>query len=112
LEKENLVLFNGEFNPTDPRRLYEICYEVVHMAECTNTKRLYSIGAALRQVSSEEPKVFGAVNNKQLLGHVKNFGITMLEGEGQIIGFNGLILGIAKERSLDAACILGEIDKS
>ncbi len=110
MEKENLVLFNGEFNPTDPRRLYEICYEVVHMAERTNTKRLYSIGAALRQVSSEEPKVCGAVNNKQLLGYVKNFGITMLEGEGQITGFNGLILGIAKERGLDAACILGEID--
>jgi hypothetical protein len=110
LEQENLLIFNGEFNPTDPRRLYEICYEVVQMAERMKVKRLYTIGAALRQASSDEPKVFGAVNNEQLLEHVKNSGITMLEGEGQITGFNGLILGIAKERGLDATCILGEID--
>ncbi|MFQ5940299.1 MAG: PAC2 family protein [Nitrososphaerales archaeon] len=110
LEKENLLIFNGEFNPTDPRRLYEICYEVVQMAERMKVKRLYSIGAALRQASNAEPKVFGAVNNEQLLEHVKNFGVSMLEGEGQITGFNGLILGIAKERGLDAACVLGEID--
>lgn len=110
LEKENLLIFNGEFNPTDPRRLYEICYEVVQMAERMNAKRLYSIGAALRQASNAEPRILGAVNNEQLLGHVKNFKISMLEGEGQITGFNGLILGIAKERGLDAACILGEID--
>jgi proteasome assembly chaperone (PAC2) family protein len=110
LEKENLLIFNGEFNPTDPRRLYEICYEVVQMAERMNAKRLYSIGAALRQASNAEPRILGAVNNEQLLEHVKNFNISMLEGEGQITGFNGLILGIAKERGLDAACILGEID--
>ncbi len=110
LEKENLLIFNGEFNPTDPRRLYEICYEVVQMAERMNAKRLYSIGAALRQTSNAEPKILGAVNNEQLLEYVKNFDISVLEGEGQITGFNGLILGIAKERGLDAACILGEID--
>jgi len=75
-----------------------------------SAKRLYSIGAALRQETSAEPKVLGAVNSESLVEHVKNKGISMLEGEGQITGFNGLILGIAKERGLDATCILGEID--
>ena len=37
-------------------------------------------------------------------------GAEMLQGEGQISGFNGLIMGLAKERNLDAACLLGEID--
>jgi len=110
LEKENLVIFNGEFNPTDPRRLYEICYEVVQMAERLNVQRLYSIGAALRPATSTEPKVFGAVNKEHLKEFVKKFGVELLEGEGQITGFNGLILGIAKERGLEATCILGEID--
>jgi hypothetical protein len=110
LEKENLVIFNGEFNPTDPRRLYEICYEVVQMAERLNVKRLYSIGAALRPATDIEPKIFGAVNKEHLKEFVKKFGVELLEGEGQITGFNGLILGIAKERGLEATCILGEID--
>ena len=25
-KKENLVIFSGEFNPSDPRRPYELCY--------------------------------------------------------------------------------------
>ena len=110
LDNENLLIFSGDFNPTDPRRLYEICYEVVRMAGRMNVKRLFSIGAALRPTSSAEPKVFGAVNNEQILDDVKNHGLVMLEGEGQITGFNGLILGIAKEQGVDAVCILGEID--
>jgi hypothetical protein len=110
LEQENLLLFSGEFNPTDPRRLYEVCYEVVRMAEKMNVKRMYSIGAALRPVGSAETRVFGAVNNQNIVEEVKNHGLVMLEGEGQITGFNGLILGIAKERGIDAVCILGEID--
>lgn len=110
LDNENLLIFSGDFNPTDPRRLYEICYEVVRMAERMNVKRLYSIGAALRPASGAEPKVFGAVNNEQILDDLRNHGVVMLEGEGQITGFNGLILGIAKERGIDAVCILGEID--
>jgi hypothetical protein len=110
LDNENLLIFNGEFNPTDPRRLYEICYEVVRMAERMSVKRLYSIGAALRPASSAEPKVFCAVNNEHILEDVRSHGLVMLEGDGQITGFNGLILGIAKEQGIDAACILGEID--
>ncbi len=110
LENENLMIFSGDFNPTDPRRLYEICYEVVRMAERMNVKRLYSIGAALRPATGAEPKAFAAVNNERILEDVKNHGVVMLDGEGQITGFNGLILGIAKERGIDAVCILGEID--
>ncbi len=34
----------------------------------------------------------------------------ILEDEGQITGFNGLILGIAQEFNLDGICLLGEID--
>lgn len=110
LENENLLIFSGEFNPTDPRRLYEVCYEVVRMAERMNVKCLYSMGAALRPASSAEAKVFGVVNNQQILEDVKSHGVVMLEGEGQITGFNGLILGIAKEWGINAVCILGEID--
>jgi len=110
LENENLLIFSGDFNPTDPRRLYEICYEVVRMAERMNVKRLYAIGAALRPATGAEPKVFGAVNNERILEDVRNQGLVMLDGEGQITGFNGLVLGIAKERGIDAVCVLGEID--
>ena len=109
-EKENLILFSGEFNPSDPRRLYELCYEVVDMGKKLGVGTLYSIGAALRQPSPTEPKLFAVATTSKLLSEIKQQGIDLLNGKGQITGFNGLILGIAMEKELDSICILGEID--
>ena len=109
-EKENLVLFSGEFNPSDPRRLYELCYQVVDMAKKLKINTLYSIGAALKPPNPAEPKLYGAATNSKLLAVLKKEKLELLKSKGQITGFNGLILGIAKEKQLDSICILGEID--
>ena len=109
-QKENLVFFSGDFNPSDPRRLYELCYQVVDMAKKLKVNTLYSIGAALRQPSPAEPKLFGATTNPKLLAVLRKEKLELLQGNSQITGFNGLILGIAKEKKLDSVCILGEID--
>lgn len=110
LQKENIVLFSGEFNPSDPRRLYELCYEVVDMAKKLKVSTLYSIGAALRQPSPAEPKLFAATTTPKHLSLLKKKKLELLNTQGQITGFNGLVLGIAKEKQLDSICILGEID--
>jgi uncharacterized protein len=110
LQNENIVLFSGEFNPSDPRRLYELCYEVVDMAKKLKVSTLYSIGAALRQPSPAEPKLFAATTTSKHLNLLKKKKLGLLNMQGQITGFNGLVLGIAKEKQLDGICILGEID--
>ncbi|MGB9002294.1 MAG: PAC2 family protein [Nitrosotalea sp.] len=109
-QKENIVFFSGEFNPSDPRRLYELCYEVVGMAKKLKVSTLYSIGAALRQPSPTEPKLFAATTTTKHLNLLKKKKLELLNTQGQITGFNGLVLGIAKEKQLDGICILGEID--
>lgn len=109
-QKENIVFFSGEFNPSDPRRLYELCYEVVDMAKKLKVSTLYSIGAALRQPSPAEPKLFAAATTPKHLSLLKKKKLELLNTQGQITGFNGLVLGIAKEKQLDSICILGEID--
>lgn len=109
-QKENLVLFSGEFNPSDPRRLYELCYEVVGMAKKLKAGTIYSMGAALRQPSPSEPRLFAATSNPKNLDLLKKQKLDLLAGKGQITGFNGLVLGIAKEKQLDSICILSEID--
>jgi len=109
-QKENLVFFSGEFNPSDPRRLYELCYEVVNMAKKLRVGMLYSIGAMLRQPSPTEPKLFAATTNPKHLNLIKKEKIELLSAKGQITGFNGLVLGIAKEKNLDSICIMAEID--
>lgn len=107
---DNLLIFTGDFNPTDPRRLYEVCHEVVNIAQRLNVKRLYSVGAALRASVGAEPNIFCAANKRYLLDYARSYDMRILEGEGHITGFNGLILGICHKRGIDALCILGEID--
>jgi len=109
-QKENIVFFSGEFNPSDPRRLYELCYEVVGMAKKLKVSTLYSIGSILRQPSHAEPKLFAAATTPKHLNLLKKKNLELLNTQGQITGFNGLVLGIAKEKQLDSICILGEID--
>ena len=109
-QKENIVFFSGEFNPSDPRRLYELCYEVVDMAKKLKVSTLYSIGVALRQPSPADPKLFAATTTSKHLSLLKKKKLELLNMQGQIAGFNGLVLGIAKEKQLDGICILGEID--
>jgi len=108
--KYNIIIFTGDFNPSDPRRLYEICYEVVKIAKLFNVKTLYSFGASLKPVNTIEKIVYVAVNKMNLITSIKNQNIQILDDVGQITGFNGLILGIAQEHNLDGICILGEID--
>jgi proteasome assembly chaperone (PAC2) family protein len=106
----NIIVFTGDFNPTDPRRLYELCYEVLKIADMCNVKILYSLGASLKPINSIEKLVYAAVNKPSMINMVNKFNLQILEDEGQITGFNGLILGIAQEFNLDGICLLGEID--
>jgi len=82
-QKENLIFFSGEFNPSDPRRLYELCYEVVDMAKKLRVNTLYSIGAALRQPTPSEPKeVLAAATSAKLIDRLKKEKIQILPDKG------------------------------
>jgi proteasome assembly chaperone (PAC2) family protein len=106
----NIIFFTGDFNPTDPRRLYELCYEVLKIAEMFNVKLLYSLGASLKPINTIEKLVYAGVNKPEMVNILNELNLQILEDEGQITGFNGLILGIAQEFNLDGICLLGEID--
>ena len=106
----NIIFFTGDLNPSDPRRLYELCYEVLKIAEMFNVKILYSLAASLKPINTIEKLVYGAVNKPEMFNLLNKLNLQILEDEGQITGFNGLILGIAQEFNLDGICLLGEID--
>ena len=89
---------------------YELCYEVIEMAKKLQVDTLYSIGAALRSPNLTEPKLFGIALSTHLITVLKKQKIDLLNGKEQITGFNGLILGIAKEKNIDRIYILMEID--
>lgn len=123
--KENDVLFFiGEEQPTDVgkmyaegRRAYRMANLVLDVAEKFGCRRVYTSGAAVALIHhTTKPRVWAVPNSVGLLPEVKECDNTVLmsdiearEGQGNITGLNGLLLGVAKKRGLEAICLMGEI---
>ncbi|MFQ5911114.1 MAG: PAC2 family protein, partial [Thermoplasmata archaeon] len=108
--KDRVVTFTGTDHPAYPAELHELCEGVVDVAVKLGARRIFSVGASFRGQVEELPAVYGVVNRPELLEELKRAGVAALTGEGAITGFNGLILGVAKERGIDGICLLGDID--
>jgi len=105
--KRDLILFIGDDQPSS--KTYELAHTVIDIAERFGVKRLYTCAAALTRIHhSEQPKVWAAATREELLAELKARDLVM-GGDLQISGLNGLLLGVAKERRLDAVCLLGEV---
>ncbi|MEN8615405.1 PAC2 family protein [Dehalogenimonas sp. THU2] len=105
--KRDLILFLGDDQPQS--KTYELAHTVIDVAERFGVRRLYTCAAALTRIHhSEQPKVWGAATTESLLEDIKTHNL-VLGGDLQISGLNGLLLGVAKDRKLDAMCLLGEV---
>ena len=121
---QDLIFFIGQQQPTDGRtkyaqgqKAYEMANLVLDVAERFGCRRLYTSGAAVTQIHhTVKPRVWAVPNHQRLSHEVKQYRNTILMSEiegrgdqGVITGLNGLMLGVAKERGLEAICLMGEI---
>jgi uncharacterized protein len=105
--KSDLILFIGDDQPSF--KSYELANCVLDMAVRFKVKRVYTLAAAVtRMHHTEMPKAWGVATNSKLTGELKRRGL-MQRGNLQIAGLNGILLGVAKERAVDAMCLLGEV---
>jgi len=72
-----------------------------HGAETVFTGAAYAMPVSFRQ----RPEVFGAATDEHLKARFLALGVEPLK-EGSISGLNGLLLGLAAQRGLPAACLL------
>ncbi|MCS7145449.1 MAG: PAC2 family protein [Nitrososphaerota archaeon] len=106
----DFIAMTGTHQPSEPSSLYELCENVLDIAQQAGVEEVYTIGAAhYEEALTETPRVFHAYLSEVIGEKIRSMGSEPLESEGYITGFNGLLLGIARERGLTGACILGEI---
>lgn len=103
-----IAFFTGPFQPNFPFRLYELCYLVANLARDYGVRRVYTIGGSFGS-GQAGVTVHGVTNRPEVFEELRGQGVTVLPGEGRITGFNGLLLGIAAERGLEAVCLLAEV---
>ena len=101
----DIVIFEAETQPTSQG--YELAGEVLDAAQKLGVKQVYTFAAALVQTMVETPRVWAAAADPARLEDLRRYGV-VLKGDFYIAGLNGLCLGLAYERGMQAVCLLGE----
>lgn len=103
----DIILFLGEGQP--PLKGYELANDVLDVAQRFQVSRIYTCASAVTRIHyAENPKVWGAATNQQLVEEMEEYGVA-LKGDLHIAGLNGLLLGAARERGIEGICLLGEV---
>lgn len=121
---KDLILFVGEEQPTEwgrayaeGKKAYRMANLVLDVAERFKCRRVYTSGAAVALTHhTAKPRVWAVPNTPSLLSELRGYENTVLMsdiegrgGQGAITGLNGLLLGVARKRGLEAICLMGEI---
>ena len=105
---KDIILFLGEDQPRS--KGYEMAHLITDVAERFDVKRIYTCAAALTHIHhTETSRVWSAYTDKDTAGELAGRADLHNGGNFQISGLNGILLGVAKERALSAACLLGEV---
>jgi proteasome assembly chaperone (PAC2) family protein len=123
-ERQDFILFIGEEQPAqagrayaEGKKAYQMANLVLDVALEFGCRRVYTSGAAVAPIHhTVRPKVWAVSNSEGLIDEVRSYENTILmsdiegrEGQGNITGLNGLLLGVARKRGLEAICVMGEI---
>lgn len=110
-ETASLVVMTGNSQPNDTKELYELCERVLDLAAAIGRlERVYTCGGYRRDKIVGEPRVYGVSNNPELFKELDKLGIREIGADvSSITWFNGVILGVAKRRKIDAVGLYGEL---
>jgi len=103
----DIILFIGEDQPA--AKGYELANCVLDVGLNFGIKRVYTCAAALSRIHhTEQPAVWGVATSQQVTEDLKRYNLVR-KGNLHIAGLNGLLLGVAKEKGVEGACLLGEV---
>jgi proteasome assembly chaperone (PAC2) family protein len=89
---------------------YEFAEKIIEAAEKLGVKEIYTLAGINigEQRLTQEPRIVAAATSKKILDDLKRFGVIFNKQDGLISGAAGLLLGVAKEKGIDGACLMGE----
>jgi uncharacterized protein len=120
----DIIIFTGEEQPAEGGRVYAeggkaytMANMVMDVAQKYGCKRVYTSGAAVSPIHhTTRSRVWAVPNDAGLITEFRQYENTFMmsdvegrEGQGNITGLNGLLLGVAKRRGIEAVCLMGEI---
>jgi uncharacterized protein (TIGR00162 family) len=107
--KRDLIILTGNTQAATNDGQYRLCEKILDVVEELGCNTIYTVGGFGVGKSVEKAKVYGAVNNEDLLKKLEELDVILeRSGIGHIIGASGLLLGLSELRKMDAVCLMGE----
>lgn len=106
-EGHDLVLYTGDAQPILPEAAYRLSQAVVELAEKLGVETVVTVGAFITGKISDNPKVYGAASEPDLVKELKGLGVEIID-RGAVTWMNGLIPGLAKVKNLKGLFLSGE----
>ena len=110
-KKQDVLFLVGDVQPIDERSCYMFCKEVIDVFNGFGGKSIITLGGIGLQDIPKTPKIYCTGNSKKIISHFKEgtkvsdklYGVV-----GPIVGVSGLLTGMAKDKKMDAICLLAE----
>jgi uncharacterized protein (TIGR00162 family) len=120
INNEDFLFLAGPVQPSLDASLssaqehYEFARAIVEAVAPLGVKEIYTLAGInvgdARMV--KEPGIVVAATSKKMIADLKKIGAITQKHDGLISGVAGLLLGIAKEKKIEGACLMGETNAS
>lgn len=109
---EDMIVFGGGTGqPQENQELNQLCQDVIDVAKKYSAKFIYTLGGFhTNRELDKNPKTFVTTTSKDLTKHMQTLGIETTPQRSLITGFNGLILGFAKQNGIQGIGMYGELN--
>lgn len=106
---KDILIIVGDHQSVTNEGHYELCGVFLDIAEEFGVERIYTIGGYGVGQLVESDSVLGACTSKEFVDELSGYGVEFRENEpgGGIVGISGVLLGLAKLRGMEAACLMG-----
>ena len=105
IKNPDMIIFEGEVQLAGKAGI-ELLNKVLDVAEEFKVSRIYTGAAFPLPIGYKDiPEVYGVANKEPLRDVITKSGIKLMEG-GHISGLNGLLLGFAAKKNIEAICLL------
>jgi hypothetical protein len=110
---DGLIIFGGGTGqPNNNQELNSLCQDVIDVSKKYSAKFIYTLGGfhTPRELS-KIPKTFVTTTSEDLTKQMIEMGIDTTSQKSVITGFNGLILGFAKQNGIQGIGMYGELNE-
>ena len=110
---EDLIIFGGGTGqPQNNQELNSLCQDVIDVSKKYSAKFIYTLGGFhTNRVLNKNPKTFVTTTSQDLTKQMQDMGIETTPQKSLITGFNGLILGFAKQNGIHGIGMYGELNE-